>query len=296
MRQISFDFLRHHKILALALSRGWLEDHPLLNKHEQAFARERLALNIRREALMRSLLSEIAVRARDFQVGLLKGPALWGDLYRPGERESCDIDLFVSENDLAPLLEALSDLGYRAFDENGTKSRLHDFKTVCLSDRFGDLSVEIHTKLWWLEPRDFSWRWRPGQPAPLVRLTPEDQLLHLCGHWIAQHTMISLHWMFDIVLFMDAYREQIDRASLQDRAQRLRLGRAVNLALRICDDFARGEPSRLRSFLTVDLDFLLEPRHNLLRYFLIKHAVQETWADAFRYDLNWLRERLGRPA
>jgi len=291
--QINFDFLHRHKLLALACSRGWLRKHPLLSADEKKAAEQRLAMNVRREAFMRGLLAEVAARCADLEVGVLKGPALWGDIYQPGERESCDIDLFVARENAETLLKRLAGLGYRAVPGEAEGSPLHDFKTVCLSENHGDLSIEIHTKLWWREPAGFAWRWRAEKPEPLLRLVPEDQLLHLCGHWIAQHTMISMHWMLDIALFLEAHRTEVDPAALRERAKVLRLGRAVELALRICEDFSSGRDSRLRRMVTIDLDFLLEPRKKLARYFFIKHAVQESWLDALLYDMNWVRSRLG---
>jgi hypothetical protein len=280
LRQLTIEELGRHKLLGLSLSRGWLEPG------QASIAEKRLLENLRREALASAVLDELARELMSasvaMPVGLLKGTALWGDLYRPGEREVTDIDLFVGQRDEARLLEILSKLGFSR--QERSHERASRFKTVCLSERYGDLSLEVHTKLWWREPPGFEWQWRPSLRAPFSRLTLEDQLLHLCGHWIAQHTMISLHWLLDIALFIEQYGSQLDDVKLLARARELRISRAVETARRICN---WREPR-------IDLEFLRNPRGQLGRYFWLKHTLQDSWRDAIYYDVTWLSARLFR--
>src|SRR4051812_5042939 len=181
LRQLSLEELSNHKLLGLASSRGWLEE-----KYVEA-GRERLHENLKRESVAARLMGELGSElfatagrsALAMPVGLLKGAALRGDLYRAGEREASDIDLFIDEKDEETLLKILERLSFS--EQVRSKERASNFKTVCLSERYGDLSVEVHTRLWWREPKGFAWVWRPSLRAPFMRLSPEDQLLHLCG-------------------------------------------------------------------------------------------------------------------
>jgi hypothetical protein len=282
LRQLSVDQLAHHKLLALATSRG------LLQTHENG--KQRLFVSIHRQAVCQGLLEELGKKISDrgIQVGLLKGAALWGDIYRPGEREASDLDLFVSAEQFASLKAALYEMYFQPTVEK--QSRASEFKTLFISDSFPDLSIEVHLKLWWLEPKGFNWHWRPAERSPYLRLSLEDQLIHLCGHWIAQHTMISLHWLFDIVLFLDKYETQIDEATLQMRAKLLQLARSVEIAREITARITSEKGFSALDDYRINREFLTAPKSNLLRYFWIKHAVQDTFVSALAYDLQWSAE------
>jgi hypothetical protein len=286
LRQLSFDELSSHRLLGLATSRF------ILPSEWRERGEERLFKNLQRQAVLAGLLDDIGLdrRARTLPIGLLKGTALWGDIYKPGEREAADIDLFVAEKDHSSLHTLLLDLQFEKIQQSVCQA--NDFKSLYLSERFGDLSIEVHTKLWWREPRDFRWSWRAAERAPFVRLTVEDQFIHLCGHWIAQHTMISLHWLFDLLLFLEKYHDPMDWTLLRSRAKALRLSRAVDLACELAKQIQEpGGFHNLDSAL-INFDFLTQPKANPWRYFLIKHTVQESFTDAFRYDFEWLRQKL----
>lgn len=277
-QSMTMDQAMSHKILALAYSRRltppeWAET-----------ARARLAKNIRRQAVVQGVLEDLAREVRNLNIGLLKGAALWGDLYRPGEREASDVDLFIDPRNRDRLLAGLAKLGFdRIYVERDSRSA---HKTLCLNRGHDDLAFEIHTQLFWREPIGFAWRWRNALRPGFLRLTPEDQLVHLCSHWINQHTMISLHWYFDIALFCETHH--VDWAKVEARAATLGCVRSVRLARRLTEGAHVAGDGLAR----IDFDFLLEPRKNLLRYFFLKHAVQDSWADALKYDLQWLSGRL----
>lgn len=282
LRQLTTDELSRHKLIGLMTSRGWAIDR------QSQVGQKRLLENMRREAVAGKILDELG-RSLDklnphIPVGLLKGPALWGDIYRPGEREASDIDLFVDQANEARFLALLVEYGfdrqYRSTD------RSSNFKTVCLSERFGDLSIEVHTKLWWREPSQFEWTWRSSLRSPFNRLTLEDQFIHLCGHWIAQHTMISMHWLVDIALFLNAHGDKLNVSILSARAKTLNLERAVQAAREICRNVFDGRPAR--SIASIDLKFLRDPRGNLFKYFWFKHSLQDSWWSAIFYDVIWL--------
>lgn len=286
LRQLDFAELSRHKLLGLAVSRG---NFAFSRDEDPEIAQSRLLGNARREALANALLAEIARHSTGLEIGLLKGPALWCDLYLPGEREANDLDLHVSENEREPLLEVLRGLGFETFHRSRTG--ISNFKTVCIGRRFGDFSVEVHTKLWWREPSGFAWSWRPSLQPFFRRLEIEDQLLHLCGHWVAQHTMISLHWLIDIALFLETHGPRLDEQLLTKRARDLRLSRSLEVARAICRDLLQDVNAT--SLCGIDFEFLRDPRAKRLRYYLIKHLVQDSLGEAALYDLLWLASAAG---
>ncbi len=280
---LSLEEASRHKLLALGLSRGWIPSSWLES------ARKRLLINSKREAVSQFVLSRLQTQTRGFQIGLLKGAALWEFLYRPGEREASDLDLFVEARHFEPLIKNLAAIGFTSAVRESF--RASNFKTVCSSGDYPDFTIEVHTKLWWHEPPNHQWEWKPSQRNASFRiLTLEDQFIHLAGHWIAQHTMISLHWFFDLILFLDQFEKSIDWEKLDQRAKLLKLSHSVSIARALHRSLVKeGLPcSRLAN---VDWEFLKSPKANSLKYFLTKHRVQDRWLDALTYDLRWLLER-----
>lgn len=282
LRQLSLDELKQHKLLGFAASRR-------VNQNYQSPVYEaRLLENIQRELVACSVINELGKRlftSSKVEVGLLKGAALWGDLYFPGERQASDIDLFVNENNLQYLLLQLSQMGFQK--QHCAKGRISNFKTVCLSEDYGDLSIEVHTKIWWQEPEEFQWNWRPALISPFNRLSLEDQLIHLCGHWGAQHTMISLHWLLDIALFCNRYAASIDHKILSRRAQQLRLSRSVAIACELARSIFSNSTSDLHQT-KIDFEFLRAPKKNRFKYYWLKHHLQDSIYGALKYDFFWL--------
>ena len=265
-----------HRLLGFAYSRGYPA------ALESRRARDQYLLNLKREAYLQGLLREIGDHplAAGLSIGLLKGPALWGDLYRPGERESADLDLYIEPIQLPALLLVLYSIGFDQVIPQGVK-------TLCLNPQSNDVSIEIHTQLWRHEPADFRWRWQAARQSPFRRLAPEDQLIHLCGHLIAQHTLISLHWLIDIILFIKQSETPWDFPEIRSRAVKLRLARSWQLASQLTDAFCSIRGRDGIAFGLVNFRFLIDPRRENMRYFLIKHLVQDRVLDALAYDLKW---------
>jgi hypothetical protein len=290
--------LRTNKLLAFCASRGFLRGELLPEGQAQ------LLENARREVYLRSMVKEIvkAAAGRGIEPVALKGLALWGEIYRPGEREVNDIDLLVQPNEFEPFLSVLADLGYAVPEIE--RSPLYGFKANCFREDSGDYPIEVHAKLWWKEPRGFQWQRR--SEGVLAKLSLEDQLIHLCGHWIAQHTMISLHWLIDIALFCGHYDERIDWAKVQQRAKILRLEKSVAFAIFLIHELFHmklkvgglnwQDASRsLRD--SVDLRYLSGEDAGRWawqwRYYWLKHRVQDRMRDAVAYDLVWLMSKMG---
>ncbi len=279
-----------HRILALALNRGFLP------RQWACQGERRLLENLRRQAVIQGLLKDLGLRiekANGLQVGLLKGCALWGDIYTAGERETSDIDLFVEAGDHSRLALELEKLSFMPLKQGGQQPKTQSHKTLYVSPNFFDLTIEVHCRLWRAEPSGFRWQWRNAVHGPYLRLSVEDQLIHLCGHWIAQHTMISLHWLFDIIFWINSNNHVIDWRLVDRRGTILRLKRSVDLARGIYDRLEDGNTAKNLGVPGLDFDFLIEPKKTLWRYWLVKHLVQESWSDALKYDFQWLVNRLG---
>ena len=284
LRKLGIEGLKRHRLLAFAVSRG------CISPEESVAATEKLLENTRRQVIAQKLLATLGDDVGDTAIGILKGAALWEFLYRAGEREAADIDLFVSERDRARLILSLTKLGFDRFKTE--RSPMASFKTVCLGASHGDLSIEIHTKLWWLEPKEFRWTWMPAKQTPFFRLSPEDQFIHLSGHWISQHTMLSLHWLFDLVLFLERHGAELDWACIESRARTLRLLKAVRFARQIANDVGSPRGFQNQSDRQIDFRFLSDPTGSRAKYYWFKHRVQDSWTDALLYDWHWLINRL----
>lgn len=283
--ELDFAHLERHKVLALGRSRGHLGHLP---ENLLKLADQRLLENMRRETVIKSFLWMLAPKLVGTNVGILKGPALWERLYRPGERESSDLDLFVPPTDLQKLLQALAEIGFRPRPQDD--SPLSGFKILCMNPNAGDLTIEVHQRLWWRESPGFKWRWTPAKIEPFVKLEPEDQFIHLAGHWIAQHSMISLHWLFDLVLFLEHYN--LDWKQVEARAASIKLEKSVSLARAIAEHISTyGSFSGLNEK-GITGKFLIDPKAEKLRYFWNKHRSQDSLFDAVLYDFHWLTDRL----
>ncbi len=129
---------------------------------------------------------------------VLKGAALLGHLYELHERPMSDVDLLIRPADRERLLACLAPEVSLV-----QRSPVLDLLPHDLSGEFGarfeGLPLDVHTNLMnrpWLrrvvalDERDLWERAIPVQVAghPALRLSPEDQLLHLASHAVLHHS------------------------------------------------------------------------------------------------------------
>lgn len=147
-----------------------------------------------------SRLGQVLDRSHQAGVSVLvlKGAALLGWLYRLDERPMADVDLLIRPNDRALFLEALGP-DARVVTSATTQGLLPGFAGGQFSVNFLGLPLDVHTHLLdspWLRrlvPLDEAGMWARALPAviagrPALRLSIEDQLLHLAAHATFHHS------------------------------------------------------------------------------------------------------------
>jgi Uncharacterised nucleotidyltransferase/Transglutaminase-like superfamily len=129
---------------------------------------------------------------------VLKGAALLGWLYRMDERPMADVDLLIRPNDRGIFLDALGSEAKLA--KPSTKQGLvTGYAGGQFSVDFLGLPLDVHTHLLespWLRqlvPINEAGLWARALPAviagrPALRLSIEDQLLHLAAHATFHHS------------------------------------------------------------------------------------------------------------
>ncbi len=165
---------------------------------------------------------------------LLKGAALAQAVYANlALRPMCDFDLLVYEGDVDRALGVLAGLGYERPYGEFRPGFIRAFRNQILVRRTDDdeaRPIEIHWRLisplYYQRAIPTGWLWRTAQLERLgdvsVRiLSPEAQILHLCGH-LLQHggcERASLRQLYDLAEVVTLYREQIERDRVLERAQ-----------------------------------------------------------------------------
>jgi len=162
---------------------------------------------------------------------VLKGAALLGHLYELHERPMSDVDLLISPADRERLLECLAPEVSLV-----QRSPVLDLLPHDLSGEFGarfeGLPLDVHTNLMnrpWLrrvvalDERDLWERAIPVRVAghPALRLSPEDQLLHLASHSVLHHSKWDGRAAEDVQRLIQ--RESIDWGRLCEIATQQRL-------------------------------------------------------------------------
>ncbi len=241
-------------------------------------------------------LERLQVVAQEFPVVLLKGGALIGDLYHPGERRISDLDLLVQNSDLLSIKERLLSLGYTPLTD-GFKWYANSYK--CLFSYPGVMApVEIHTKLIWTEPENFKWLTCPSQSGAFLRLMPLHELLHLCFHYSLQHNFLHKFWLRDIHLHMSKYNE-INWPHFWELCAELRVTNSIGLLFALDGNHcgqAGDMPENWRRAQwmarRMPLQFLDDPTRFPIWSLLTKmHSLQSLWSSA-RYAVTRCYGRL----
>ncbi len=173
--------------------------------------REHVELRHRRIA---SLLERIdtSARAAGLAIVALKGSALHAmGIYVPGERPMADIDLLVRENDAAPTIKLLQELGYVesfvAWKHRVFKPAMGQPAAGLGEHRDTPVNIELHTRIQERLPVsaiDITERIYPREPAPGLNPYPSHGalmnhlLLHAAGN-ICGRSLRLLH-LNDIAL------------------------------------------------------------------------------------------------
>ena len=163
---------------------------------------------------------------------VVKGAALGRTVYPdPALRPAGDIDLLLRESDLGPAADALRAAGWR------WKEPPIDFGRHHLSplEHQSGLTVELHRRLFSayyelpVEALFDRSRTCTLGDVPSLTLSPEDTLVHVCGHAARCRTRTSLRWVADALFVVQTHK--IDWDMFLDTTCRGRL--ALPLAIMI---------------------------------------------------------------
>ena len=158
-----------------------------------------------------AVLAEIlkAFSRAEIPVMVLKGPILSFELYGDvGLRQSKDLDLEVSLNDLSRARACLEDLGYTLepsyflMTPRQEKQFLRREAHIGLVDPQGLSTLELHWGHYWDAPGEAARRWARSFSAiwhgcPYRAMDPVDQVLYLCSHG-SQHAWFRAKWLSDL--------------------------------------------------------------------------------------------------
>ncbi len=227
----------------------------------------------------------------------IKGMSLIPRIYKnPALREVTDIDLYYPY-DPEPVVSYLRREG---FEIDHDKWEGNDYKLNARKKILGiDVPFEIHKKLLWTKDEP----WQIGQEDGNRTLAPEDELVYLSGHLVYQHSLLSLHWLIDIALLIQDTKDW-DENRLNNLLSRLPLKNSLSTALWcVREHFKQDLGVVLNRFILTDIknkmiqqliteDFLWLTMHAKGRYYLLKHLFKDTFAEALKYDVLWIKNVL----
>ncbi len=240
---------RHGEVPTLAAA-----SHPALGDVLKRAARRQVFVDMSLELAL-DRVARVLEREGLTRVALLKGSATAYTLYdAPHHRVRRDIDLLVSDADMAEILRALLADGWRSDLEpkEAAKGPLGVRAWPLVLDLpIGALSCDVHRRLthgdrFAVDVEGILQRRRQGE-ARLPVAAPEDLFLHTCLHLATNGFHEPLKAWMDLVLLLGP-RGRVDRQVVAARARRWGAKTAVWSALLVLDRwFGVDEPGLRRA-------------------------------------------------
>lgn len=175
----------------------------------------------------------------------LKGLHLSELVYQdPSLRPMNDMDLLVPIEKLLDSYNLLQSIGYQAPDYINLQKEVHRHHHLPPLTKAGAAIVELHWNL--TDPTnqksvDLPGLWQRAQPAtlagiPTLVLSPEDLLLHLALHFGNHNFRLGLRHLYDLLVSLEHYQEQINWPSLLAHSQAWHADRCLFLTLYLAHD------------------------------------------------------------
>ncbi len=154
-------------------------------------------------------------------------------------RPMCDVDLLVREEDLRRTEDLLLKLGFdkrnmlvEAIDEANHFVYTHPEHDLCIEVHWGLIPVTSGIRV------DIDGVWQRSRPveiagAPVLGMSHEDLILHLCVHAAMHRFDMGLRAMSDISQTLGRCREEFDWAVLLERARQWGAQRCVHVSLQL---------------------------------------------------------------
>ncbi len=240
-------------------------------------------------------------------VYLLKGFSLMGEVYEDwGERYVSDVDLLVSYDQMWRLTDLLKMYGYEKKREAKWLGNLHK-QTFIKSTAELDFSIEVHTQLFWHQSLNIEGSAIADKIQGFSQLSPENQLIHLCGHLAFQYGYSQLFLLMDVYKYIDTQRTKINWDLFWEKAHRSGLYKSCYLTLFLCQKLGLNiqtvvylAPKRKRLSIMilkklVNFSYLYNPGQHPIRYAMIKLLIKDSLIDNIRFGLAWLKMSRLRP-
>lgn len=180
---------------------------------------------------------------------LFKGPALAYTIYpQPHLRTYHDFDVLIHPQDVARVHELLTQqMGYTAYDEYRTDTIDEQRTSYNYSLQIPGLPflviLELHTaphesEIGTLFDRDALWQNARAITIlgePTITMSPADHLLYLCWHY-RFHGFTRLMWLYDLVMLLRRYADELDWDTLIAMAHRQHMGATLYYCLSWCHE------------------------------------------------------------
>ena len=179
---------------------------------------------------------------------LFKGPALAYTVYPQAHlRTYHDIDALIRPADLERARTLLSGMGFSFYEEyraNVINSKRTGYNfTLKREDSWLEVLLELHTAPHESEigtDFDIAALWANAQPITILgeqtlTLNPVDHLLYLCWHY-RFHSFSRLLWLYDVVVLLRTYADDLDWARLIKLARRQHLAATMYYCLLWCQE------------------------------------------------------------
>jgi Uncharacterised nucleotidyltransferase len=190
-----------------------------------------------------------ALRARQIDALVLKGPHLTAAVYRDlSARLTGDIDLLIRWKDLDAAAKTLEALGYRARKPYHVDERVDPYLAHQLPrfDKDGATGIDLHWTIGMTGRIDVDGLWTRAVPARVTDrdalvLSPEDFVVHLCGHAGHHHTFeCGMRPLCDIAAAIRCL-PPLDWSAVVSRSRAWGWARANALILQLTRDLAGGD-------------------------------------------------------
>lgn len=210
-----------------------------------------------------------------------------------------DVDLLVNAQDLMKWEEFFIERGYE--DITMETWEANSFKKIYLKRFHGlELVIELHTRLFYQEEPSHQWEKRQHSNLPgFLVLKDEDLYVHLCGHLAYQHTFISLHWLYDILILTS--KVELNWTEIAQKAKRsnvLKSCQLINTLLMTyfhqhnIDNLGISYLAKKVCIQFLTPSFLCYPSERKWRYWFVKHFTKDHLFQSLVYDLLWMKTKI----
>lgn len=252
--------------------------HPDNVEWKKQYYRNTVQENVLKELIVDSNIKDNFIVLKGMCFGDYEVYGSWGD------RLTSDIDILVDNID--NFSKYLLEKGFTLVKNHKWKG--NNFKNVFSKDCSGiEVILELHSRLFY-HTSGISLAVKKSNAGFLI-LEIEDLLMHLVGHLGFQHTFLKIHWLLDIYLILEKYRDKINWDRFFLLIEKYQLKRSWHYTEKFLNlVFENKKPSSYLEAFVVHPKFLLFPEKHFFRYYMLKHLLKDTSRGSLSYTWWWL--------